>query len=164
VNRDRVLTIFLVTVWIAIAFVATRSGWDYYTVPLIDRPDSPLHEALKPTGGVGHMYGIVGATRRPYMPSEISPAISPNERIPTMIHRPGIPSGISSREAAITATAPMASNVFILESYDIRARGDSNTKNGDAQWTPPFRSRNLIQAAPGCFPFLQVYGQEERHA
>jgi hypothetical protein len=61
VNRDRVLTSFLVTAWIAIAFVATRAGWDYYTVTLIDRPDSPLHEALKPTGGVGHMYGIVGA-------------------------------------------------------------------------------------------------------
>lgn len=59
-NRDRALTIVLLAAWAATAFVTIRVGWDYYSVPLVARPDSPLHEALKPTGGVGHMYGIVG--------------------------------------------------------------------------------------------------------
>jgi len=60
VSRDRALTIVLLAAWAATAFVTTRVGWDYYSVPLMARPDSPLHEALKPTGGLGHMYGIVG--------------------------------------------------------------------------------------------------------
>lgn len=35
-------------------------GWEYYTTPLVDRPFMDLHEQLKPTGIIGHGYGILG--------------------------------------------------------------------------------------------------------
>lgn len=57
---DRVLTLVLLTVWASVAYVTARSGWDYYWLPLADRPDSPLHEAFGPTGRLGHAYGIAG--------------------------------------------------------------------------------------------------------
>lgn len=36
-------------------------GYDYYVTPLQDRPFMELHELLKPTGLVGHGYGIFGS-------------------------------------------------------------------------------------------------------
>ena len=36
-------------------------GWNYYSTPLEDRPFHPLYESLKPTGVVGHGYGIIGS-------------------------------------------------------------------------------------------------------
>lgn len=33
----------------------------YYTLPLWDRPDAPLHRLLRPSGSVGHAVGIAGA-------------------------------------------------------------------------------------------------------
>ena len=33
----------------------------YYLLPLWDRPDSPLHQALKPSGAIGHAFGYAGA-------------------------------------------------------------------------------------------------------
>jgi len=33
----------------------------YYTLPLWDRPDSPLHEALRPSGILGHPFAWVGS-------------------------------------------------------------------------------------------------------
>jgi hypothetical protein len=36
-------------------------GWRYYSTPLEERPFHPLYESLKPTGVVGHGYGIVGS-------------------------------------------------------------------------------------------------------
>jgi hypothetical protein len=36
-------------------------GWSYYSTPLEDRPFHPLYESLKPTGVVGHGYGIIGS-------------------------------------------------------------------------------------------------------
>ena len=36
-------------------------GWSYYATPLEERPFHPLYESLKPTGLVGHGYGVVGS-------------------------------------------------------------------------------------------------------
>lgn len=37
------------------------NGFDYYTTPLVDRPQHPDHEKLKPTGFIGHGLGIIGS-------------------------------------------------------------------------------------------------------
>lgn len=59
-RSDRALTLLLVTVWVAVAFLATRGGWDYYLLPMAERPGSPLHDEFGPTGRLGHLYGIAG--------------------------------------------------------------------------------------------------------
>ena len=41
------------------AFLARAGG--YYLLPLWERPDSPLHTALQPSGDVGHPFGWIGA-------------------------------------------------------------------------------------------------------
>lgn len=41
------------------AFLARAGG--YYLLPLWERPDSPLHAALQPSGDVGHPFGWIGA-------------------------------------------------------------------------------------------------------
>ncbi len=41
------------------AFLARAGG--YYLLPLWERPDSPLHRALQPSGDVGHPFGWIGA-------------------------------------------------------------------------------------------------------
>lgn len=40
-------------------FVARSAG--YYALPLWDRPDSPLHQTLRPSGSLGHPFAWVGA-------------------------------------------------------------------------------------------------------
>jgi hypothetical protein len=40
-------------------FLARSAG--YYTLPLWNRPDSPLHEALRPSGSLGHPFAWVGS-------------------------------------------------------------------------------------------------------
>jgi hypothetical protein len=40
-------------------FLARAGG--YYLLPLWDRPDSPFHRALRPSGEVGHSFGWIGA-------------------------------------------------------------------------------------------------------
>lgn len=37
-------------------------GWDYYRLPLIERPRHEMYWSLKPGGSLGRLYGIVGAT------------------------------------------------------------------------------------------------------
>ena len=37
------------------------SGWDYYRLPLIERPLSAEHNAFKPGGNWGHGLGVVGS-------------------------------------------------------------------------------------------------------
>ena len=53
-----VLLVGTVTAAVAIAFLS--SAGHYYLLPLWERPDSPLHGALRPSGNVGHLLGIVG--------------------------------------------------------------------------------------------------------
>jgi hypothetical protein len=36
-------------------------GFDYYITPLVERPFHPQYEELKPSGYIGHGYGIVGS-------------------------------------------------------------------------------------------------------
>jgi hypothetical protein len=57
---SRVFAALLLAVWLVIAVLALRLGADYYRTPLVDRPFAPYHEALKPSGLVGHGYGIAG--------------------------------------------------------------------------------------------------------
>jgi len=56
----RWFALFLGAIWVAIAGAALSYGWDYYLTPLQERPFLPLHEVLKPTGAVGHGFGVVG--------------------------------------------------------------------------------------------------------
>jgi len=42
------------------AWFLVRSG-RYYTLPLWDRPDSPLHDALRPSGTLGHPFAWIGS-------------------------------------------------------------------------------------------------------
>ena len=48
----------ILTTAACVAFLS-RAG-QYYLLPLWERPDSPLHRALRPSGSFGHMIGIVG--------------------------------------------------------------------------------------------------------
>lgn len=58
---DRVvLLVGILTAAAAVAYLS-RVG-EYYLLPLWERPDSPLHRAFKPSGAVGHLIGIVGAS------------------------------------------------------------------------------------------------------
>jgi hypothetical protein len=41
---------------------AAWNGWDYYWLPLMERPHSALHAALKPGGLIGHGLGIIGSS------------------------------------------------------------------------------------------------------
>lgn len=59
-TRDRALTWTLVTVWLMVAVATTSAGLPYYQLPMLARIDSPFHEALRPAGSVGHLYGILG--------------------------------------------------------------------------------------------------------
>lgn len=49
----------LLTTGVGAVFLAQAGG--YYLLPLWDRPDSPWHRALQPSGNVGHTFGWVGA-------------------------------------------------------------------------------------------------------
>ena len=63
--RSRLFKIFLVHLYIG-SFVALGyvlyQGWDYYVLPLMDRPYAEGHALLKPGGLWGHGYGVVGST------------------------------------------------------------------------------------------------------
>ena len=59
-SRRWVFPTFLTLVWIAVAGIALSSGWESYTTPLHERPYSDLHELYKPTGVVGHSFGVIG--------------------------------------------------------------------------------------------------------
>jgi len=47
-------------VWITVAGFFLIWGFDYYALPLFDRPYDPGHELFKPTGLVGNRLGIAG--------------------------------------------------------------------------------------------------------
>jgi hypothetical protein len=36
-------------------------GWEYYRLPLLERPHSPLHQSFRPSGFIGHGAGIIGS-------------------------------------------------------------------------------------------------------
>jgi hypothetical protein len=52
----------LIVVWVAVAAWAVAGGIDYYRLPLAERAFSSLHDAYKPSGTLGHLYGVAGTT------------------------------------------------------------------------------------------------------
>jgi len=60
VKGSRVFGALLLALWVTVAVLAVQLGADYYRVPLADRPFTADHEVLKPSGLIGHGYGIAG--------------------------------------------------------------------------------------------------------
>lgn len=60
-RSGRWLVIGLTAVWVAIAAGGLAFGWEYYRMPLAERPFMARHELLAPTGVIGHSYGIIGS-------------------------------------------------------------------------------------------------------
>jgi len=59
-SSRRVFPTLLTLIWIGVAGTALVSGFEYYATPLQERPYSELHELYKPTGLIGHGFGVVG--------------------------------------------------------------------------------------------------------
>ena len=60
VQLDRlILAVGVLSAAAGAAFLARAGG--YYLLPLWDRPDSPFHRTLQPSGQVGHSFGWIGA-------------------------------------------------------------------------------------------------------
>jgi len=60
VQLDRlILAVGILSAAAGVAFLA-RAG-SYYLLPLWDRPESPFHRVLRPSGEVGHSFGWIGA-------------------------------------------------------------------------------------------------------
>ncbi|MGW8283850.1 MAG: hypothetical protein ACWGON_11175 [Gemmatimonadota bacterium] len=59
-RSSRVFGAFLLVIWLTVAILAVQLGADYYRTPLADRPFTEAHELLRPSGLVGHGYGIAG--------------------------------------------------------------------------------------------------------
>lgn len=49
-----------VALWLVAAAVVALPGLDYYRTPVASRPFTEAHAMLKPTGPVGHGFGVVG--------------------------------------------------------------------------------------------------------
>lgn len=54
------LLLLYVAGFILLGYVAVQ-GWDYYQLPLTERPHADQHSELKPGGLIGHGLGIVGS-------------------------------------------------------------------------------------------------------
>lgn len=51
----------LVLIWLAVAAITLYAGIGYYVLPLQSRPFSDLHDLFKPSGLIGHGYGVAGS-------------------------------------------------------------------------------------------------------
>jgi thioredoxin reductase/NAD-dependent dihydropyrimidine dehydrogenase PreA subunit len=60
-DKTRRLSFFLLTVGVAIVATLAVLGWDYYALSEEARWDSPMHEAWRPAGDVGHGVGVVAS-------------------------------------------------------------------------------------------------------
>ncbi len=58
--RHRVLMTLSVMAAVALGVALTVYGWDYYTLAAVQRPFSPKHLQLKPSGTVGLKLGMLG--------------------------------------------------------------------------------------------------------
>ena len=54
-----ILAVGILSAGAGIAFLARTLG--YYALPLWDRPDNPLHAALRPSGSLGHPFAWIGS-------------------------------------------------------------------------------------------------------
>ncbi len=59
-TRHRALIILSVIAAVALTVTLTVYGWDYYTLAAVQRPFSPKHSQLKPSGTVGLKLGMFG--------------------------------------------------------------------------------------------------------
>ncbi|MEJ2483532.1 MAG: hypothetical protein P8049_10595 [Gemmatimonadota bacterium] len=59
-RSSRLFGALLLAIWVTVAILAVQLGIDYYRLPLADRAFADAHELLKPSGIVGHGYGIAG--------------------------------------------------------------------------------------------------------
>jgi hypothetical protein len=57
-HRQRVFLAWMAA--LALVLVIAGYGWDYYTLGAADRPFSPKHEALRPSGPIGIKLGLFG--------------------------------------------------------------------------------------------------------
>lgn len=57
----RLQAIIISLVWLTIVIGPGVYGWNYYMAPLEERAFMELHILLKPTGVIGHGYGIIGS-------------------------------------------------------------------------------------------------------
>jgi len=57
----RVYVFFLIAAGLLSTLVIGLHGSSYYSTPLEDRPFHPEYSSLKPTGSLGHGYGIIGS-------------------------------------------------------------------------------------------------------
>ena len=61
VLRGNVLTVSAVTVIALTAVVLVGlDGWQYYTTPIAERGYASAHRLLRPTGRIGHVFGVFG--------------------------------------------------------------------------------------------------------
>jgi hypothetical protein len=60
-SAHRVYIGFLLGIAVITTIAGGLYGAEYYLTPLADRPFHPQYDELKPTGAVGHGYGIVGS-------------------------------------------------------------------------------------------------------
>ncbi len=59
---SRLFGAVLLAVWLTVAVLALRLGAEYYRTPVPARAFAGGHELLKPSGLIGHGYGIAGAS------------------------------------------------------------------------------------------------------
>jgi len=60
-QAHKVFISFLLLLAAAALVLPLLHGLDYYVTPLVERPFHPQYEDLKPSGHIGHGYGIVGS-------------------------------------------------------------------------------------------------------
>lgn len=60
-KKGRIVTLFVILLWLVLAFTPLIWGWNYYITPFSKRPFHPMHDLFKPTGLVGHGLGILGS-------------------------------------------------------------------------------------------------------
>ena len=47
--------------WLVLVIAPGYYGWEYYMTPIPERTFTEMHDLLKPTGLIGHGYGIIGS-------------------------------------------------------------------------------------------------------
>lgn len=57
---SRIWVLFLFTVALGVGVIGLGVGFDYYALPLSERPFSDFYDDLRPAGRIGLRYGIIG--------------------------------------------------------------------------------------------------------
>ena len=59
--QKNIFFLFRFVLWLIIVIGPGAYGWEYYITPYQERAFMDLHQTLKPTGLIGHGYGIIGS-------------------------------------------------------------------------------------------------------